>query len=233
VGIFQIIRAVKEDAMGPIELLGAPFLVHNMAVCFVVSLGIIGLPLVVLCCILVDSSSLRALSCFFFIIVAAASFGVMKTGEPALAALASRLTPEMRAAVDWHKFLANYIWIPALVAAILTPLAGIRAERLRGGIAVLAFFAATVTAGWVGATAYYGMTITYMKETTPDAPLVPAQTSPTQPSQVLSNQPSSNSAQQPTQQTPVQTQQPQQTPSQQMVAPNNQVQPSPADLQKR
>jgi uncharacterized membrane protein len=169
--------------VGILELLNNPHLLHGIAVHVPIALGLLGLPFVCVGCAAVQSAALRRTVCVLYLLLAAASFGASWTGEAALTTLKGGLAPEVRALAEWHQTLAKNVWIPALVTAVLVLLCGVKSERLRGALAVLAILASLVTGLWTGGVAYYGTVMLYNHAVgvTPSSPIVPTAPAPVTP----------------------------------------------------
>ena len=147
--------------MNPFEFLNDPHLLHAVTAHFPVALGILGVPLTIICGIGRKNATLRWVTCISFLLLAGISYGTLTTGQQALTAAPYRLSPEVQALAERHKMLAEYVWIPAVVTAVLVFLCGARSEGLRGALAVLAFFASVVVAIWMGTVACYGTVLVY------------------------------------------------------------------------
>ena len=161
--------------MNPFEFLSNPHLLHAAVVHFPVALGILGIPLVAVCGIVGKNATLRWITCISYLLLAGISFGTVITGQQALTAGPYRLSPEVQTLAERHEMLAQYTWIAAIVTAVLVILCGVKSERLRGALAVLAFLASLVTGIWMGAVACYGTALVYKNGVGVEAssPIVP------------------------------------------------------------
>jgi uncharacterized membrane protein len=151
----------EDQIVNPFDFINDPHLLHAVTAHFPVALGILGVPLTIISGIGRKNATLRWVTCICFLLLAGISYGTLTTGQQALSAAPYRLAPEVQALAERHKMLAEYVWIPAVVTAVLVFLCGARSEGLRGALAVLAFFASVVVAIWMGTVACYGTVLVY------------------------------------------------------------------------
>ncbi len=137
-------------------------MLHAIAVHFPVALAVVGLPLVYLTAVMdSERDTLRWVTAGCYALLVIVAFLAVRTGEGAEAELPNYLPAEVWDAVDQHRWLGEWVWLPAALTTLFLVLSAVRVRWFRVTAISLAMLASLATAGWVAYTGHVGGTLVY------------------------------------------------------------------------
>ncbi|GMV92704.1 MAG: hypothetical protein AMXMBFR82_24820 [Candidatus Hydrogenedentota bacterium] len=166
--------------MSIIETLSNPTMVHAAAVHLPIALGVIGVPLVYLSCIVGrENEALRWVTAGCYGALAITALIAMQSGEGAMGKVPAQLPKEIWEQIEYHEKLARVIWMLGAATAVLVALTAIRIRSLQVTMSTLAILLSLGTAVWVAIAGHHGGMLVYQHGIgTPGVQLLLAESAP-------------------------------------------------------
>lgn len=145
-----------------ISTFGNPSMMHAVAVHTPIALAMLGVPLIVLMAFVQrDRHTIRSLTLLAYVLLVGSTIVAVQTGNDAMDALPPTQSAEVAELVQKHGDMAEWVAWMAGLTALFIALSYVPVPKVRLTAVVLAFLAASATAGWVGATGHHGGTLVY------------------------------------------------------------------------